>query len=154
MSTPDHLPCDDTSGSVSSSSSSSSMCIQQSVFKSDFFNISVPNWNSRDKSNTVLLHSNISASASTKYGEDENSQQHLQLAKATFWDSIDRQAPQQCRPLKWNEIPALVDHRALIAATTLHRVSALCLSWFNFPADATHSPLPSRLSLSLLQFYW
>ena len=100
------------------------------------------------------VHSNISASASTKYGEDENSQQHLQLAKATFWDSIDRQAPQQCRPLKWNEIPALVDHRALIAATTLHRVSALCLSWFNFPADATHSPLPSRLSLSLLQFYW
>jgi hypothetical protein len=151
MSTPDHLPCDDTSGS---GSGSSSICIQKSVFKSDFFNISVPNWNSPDKSNIILLHSNISASASSKYGEDENSQQHLQLAKATFWDTMVTQAPQQCRPLKWNEIPALADHRALIAATTLHRVSESFLSWFNFPADATHSPLPLRLSLSLLQFYW
>jgi hypothetical protein len=121
-----HL-CDDflsrssSSNSSSSSSSdngnSSSVCSQQLIFNSDIFDLSIPSWGDSGKSNTIVLFPKALATA-------EAAAALAALERAERDNKEVLAMPAQCRPLEWNSVPPLVDHRAMIAAVAMQQARA------------------------------
>ena len=113
--------CDDPLSSSSSSSNdninNSSVCSQELIFNSDIFDLSIPSWRDSGKSNTIVLFPKALASA-------EAAAALAALEKAERRNKEVLAMPAQCRPLEWNSVPPLVDHRAMIAAVAMMQARA------------------------------
>jgi len=130
----DYRVCDDLLSSSSSSNSSSSsssssgnsnnssVCSQQLVFNSDIFDLSIPSWGDSGESNTIVLFPK--ALASKYFASAEAAAALAALDKAERRNKEVLAMPAQCRPLEWNSVPPLVDHRAMIAAVAMMQARA------------------------------
>jgi len=105
--------------SRSERSNISSECIQQIIFNSDMIDLSIPSWGDGGKSNNIILFPKLltAAEAASALAAHERNELHEKEAL---------EVPAQCRPLKWESVPPLVDHRTMIAAVAVQKESAKC----------------------------